>query len=330
MASHIGRRKFLATLGGASAAWPLAAYAQQQAMPVVGYLSASVGGGDERLITALRQGLKEGGYVEGQDIKILFRYAENRFDRLPSLASDLVRRRVAVILAIGSAPALAAKAATATIPIVFEAVYDPVAIGLVESLGRPGGNITGASMLAEAYYAKGVELLHELLPQAGSIAVLANPTSPIVNVGIRETENAVRSLGLRLKILNASNPGEIERAFTMFAEERSGGILVIADRMFSNQRDQLTALAIRYRVPCIYMGREWVQAGGLISYGGNGAEALRIVGNYAARILKGEEPASLPVQLATRIELTINRKTAKALGMEVPTSILLRADEVIE
>jgi putative ABC transport system substrate-binding protein len=299
-------------------------------MPVIGYLSAAAAGGDEPLITALRQGLKDGGYVDGQNVEVLFRYAENQFDRLPSLASDLVHRRVAVIVAAGSAPALAAKGATTAIPIVFEAVYDPVAIGLVASLGRPGGNITGASVLAEAYYAKGVELLHELLPQARSIALLANPTNPTADTGIRETEKAARSLGLSLRILHASNPGEIEQAFTMFAQDRSGGILVTADRLFSSQRDQLAALTVRYRVPCIYMGREWVQAGGLISYGANRSEAFRIVGNYAARILKGEQPADLPVQLATRIELTINRKTAKALGIEVPTSILLRADEVIE
>ena len=329
MTVTIGRRELLTALGGA-AAWPLAARAQQSALPVIGYLSAAAAGGDDRLITALRQGLKEGGYVQGQNIEVLFRYAENQFGRLPSLASDLVHRRVAVIVAAGTAPALAAKGATTTIPIVFQASYDPVAIGLVASLGRPGGNITGASMVAEAYYAKGIELLHELLPQASAIAFLTNPTNPTADLGIRETESAARSLGLSLRVLNASDPGQIEQAFAAVARERSGGMLVSSDRLFSNQRDQFAALAIRYRVPCIYMRRDWVEAGGLISYGARSFEALGIVGNYVARILKGEQPGDLPVQLATRIELTINRKTAKAIGIEVPATLLSRADEVIE
>jgi putative ABC transport system substrate-binding protein len=322
------RREFIALLGGA-AAWPLAAGAQQ-ALPVIGYLSAGVANSDAPQVAGLRRGLNESGYTEGRNVEIVFQYADERFDRLSALAADLVRRRVAVIVASGLASALAAKAATSAIPVVFESQFDPVATGLVTSLNRPGGNVTGASMLVEAYFAKGVELLHELVPQAGSIAELINPTNSASSGGIAETAAAAQALGLRLTIVKAGNPGEFEQAFKTVAEGRIGALLVNSDRLFAGHFDELAALALRYRVPSIFTRQDATQAGGLMSYGGSLVEAHRIAGNYAARILKGEKPANLPIQRATKIELSVNLKTAKAFGIEVPTSILLRADEVIE
>jgi putative ABC transport system substrate-binding protein len=324
------RREFITVLGGAAAAWPLVARAQQPGLPVIGYLSAGVANSDAPNVTGLRRGLNEGGYTEGRDVEILFQFADERFDRLRALAGDLVRRRVAVIVASGLAPALAAKAATATIPIVFESYYDPIASGLVTSLNRPGGNLTGTSMLVEAYFAKGAELLHELVPQADSIAVLMNPTNSATSVGIEEAAIGARALGLRLVILKAGNAGEFEQAFKAVVAEKIGALLVNSDRLFTGHVAQLAALALRYRVPSIFTRQEAVQAGGLMSYGASLVEAHRIAGNYAARILKGEKPGDLPIQQATKIELSVNLKTAKALGIDVPTSILLRADEVIE
>jgi putative ABC transport system substrate-binding protein len=323
------RREFIAGLG--SAVGVSAAQAQQPAIPVIGYLSAGAADSDAPIVSGLRRGLDEGGYTEGRNVEILFRYGDERFDRLPMLASDLVRSRVAVIVASGSAPASAAKTATTMIPIVFETAADPVAIGLVARFNRPGGNITGASMLVEAYYTKGVELLHELLPHAGSIALLINPTNP-VNSGAATVEmaDAARALGLRQAILKASNPGEFEQAFKAVAEEGLGALFDSSDRLFTGHWDQLAALALRYRVPWISRGQEAAQAGALMTYGTSIIEAHRVVGNYAARILKGEKPADLPIQRATKIELTVNLKTAKALALEVPSSILVRADEVIE
>jgi putative ABC transport system substrate-binding protein len=299
---------------------------------VIGYLSAGAADSDAPIASGLRRGLDEGGYTEERNVEILFRYADERFDRLPMLASDLVRSRVALIVASGTAPALAAKTATTMIPIVFETAADPVAIGLVARFNRPGGNITGASMLVEAYHAKGVELLHELLPHAGSIVLLINPAnpSPSHTQGIAETAEAARALGLRLAILKASNTGEFEQAFKAVAEEGLGALLVSSDRLFTGHWDQLAALALRYRVPWISGGQEAAPAGALMTYGTSIIEAHRIVGNYAARILKGEKPADLPVQRATKIELTVNLKTANALGIEVPSSIFVRADQVIE
>jgi putative ABC transport system substrate-binding protein len=326
----MNRRDFITLLTRTAAAWPLAAQAQQAKLPVIGYLSAGVANSDEPNVTGLRRGLNDGGYTEGRNVEILFQYADERFDRVRALAADLVRRRVAVIVASGLAPALAAKAATATIPIVFESYFDPIANGLVTSLNRPGGNVTGASMLVEAYFAKGVELLHELVPQADSIAVLINPTNSATSGGVEQTATVARVLGLRLVILKAGNALEFEQAFKTIAEGRIGALLVNSDRLFSGRFDQLAALALRYRVPSIFTRQEAVQAGGLMSYGASLVEAHRITGNYAARILKGDKPADLPIQQATKIELSVNLKTAKALGIEVPTSILLRADEVIE
>jgi putative ABC transport system substrate-binding protein len=324
------RRDFIAGLG--AAAWPLVAGAQvRQRIPVIGYLSAGTAASDGSSLTALRQGLDQAGYVEGRNVEILFRYAEFQFDRLPSLAADLVRRGVAVIAADGGAPALSAKEATATIPIVFATGLDSVAIGFVPRLSRPGGNLTGVSYIADAYFAKGIELMHELVPEAGAFSYLMNPTNPINHaIQIREMENSARNLGVRLTPLNASNPAEIDQAFSTLAQERTGGLIVVPDRLLSARGDQIIALAARLRVPVMSSMGEFVRAGGLISYGASSTESLRIVGDYAARILNGEKPGDLPVQLATRIELTINLKTAKVLGLTVPTSILVRADEVIE
>jgi putative tryptophan/tyrosine transport system substrate-binding protein len=299
-------------------------------MQVIGYLTVGTEASEEPYTTELRKGLDEGGFVEGRNVEILFRYAERRFDRLPSLTSDLVDRRVAVIVAGGSAPALAAKATTTTIPIVFQSIYDPVALGLVANLSRPGGNITGATGLASAFFAKGIELMHELLPQASVLALLLNPTSPTSFVETKEAETAGQALGLRLINLKASNPGEINQAFAVLAQERPSGLIVNPDRLYTSQRDQLVALAARYRIPVIYPDRESVRAGGLMSYGGSIADAHRIAGNYAARILKGASPADLPVQQSSKVELILNLKTATALGLTVPLTLLGRADEIIE
>jgi len=330
MDPNLGRRKCLAVLGGVLV-WPLAARAQRPAIPVIGYLSAGTSDGDTPYVTGLRRGLDEGGYAEGRNVEILFRFADERFDRLPMLASDLVRRRVALIVASGTAPALAAKTATTIIPIVFETVDDPVAIALVAQFNRPGGNITGTSLMVEAYYAKGVELLYELLPHAGSIALLINPTNTVTaGVATAETANAAGARGLRLAILKASDPGEFEQAFKAVAEEGIGALLVSSDRFFAGHWDRIAALALRYRVPWIERTQQAAQAGALITYGASIIEAHRIVGNYAARILKGEKPADLPVQRATKIELVINLKTAKRLGLTVPLTLFARATEVIE
>jgi putative tryptophan/tyrosine transport system substrate-binding protein len=331
------RRDFIAGLGGA-VVWPLAARAQQS-KPVIGYLSSGSEVGETPRLIPFRRGLKEGNYVEGRNVEILFRYADNQLDQLRSLAFGLVHRRVAVIITNSGLAAVAAKAATSTIPIVFTGATDPVAAGLVASLNRPGGNITGASRLAEAFFAKGVELLHELLPQAGSITRVAMPTSyyafsqPLqesFSQAAKEAENTARTFGLHLKVLEASNPLEIEQAFASVAQERSSGLLVDSNGNFYDQRDQFVALAARYRVPTIYSWREAVEAGGLMSYGASIDEMLRIAGNYTARILKGDKPADLPVQQSTHFETVLNLKTARTLGLTVPPTLLALADEVIE
>jgi putative tryptophan/tyrosine transport system substrate-binding protein len=330
------RREFVAVLGSA-AAWPLAARAQQPAVPVIGYLSAGSEVAEAPALIAFRQGLNQGTYVEGRNAEILFRYAGNQLDHLRSLAFDLVGRRVAVIIASSGAAAVAAQAATSTTPIVFSGATDPVAAGLVASLNRPGGNVTGTSRLVGAFFAKGVELLHELLPQAGSMARVAMPTSyyaqPLQESflqAVKEAENTARTLGLRLKVLEASNPLEIEQAFASVAQERSGGLIVDPNGNFYNQRDQFVTLASRYRVPTIYSWREAVEAGGLMSYGASIDEMFRIAGNYTARVLMGTKPADLPVQQPTKFELVINLKTAKALGLTIPETLLATADEVIQ
>jgi putative tryptophan/tyrosine transport system substrate-binding protein len=331
MASHIERRKFLATLGGA-AAWSLAARAQQSRLPAVGFLNPASKDTRRDWIAAFYQGLAEAGYVEGRNVTIEFRWAEGRNERLPPLAADLVQRRVAVMVAAdGTAAAVAAKGATSTIPIVFMVGADPVELGFVESLRRPGGNMTGVSALAVGTVAKRLQLIHELMPTAEEIAFLRNPTNPnFSGLEIRGLQGAAVVLGLRLLILNASSAPEIEEAFAKIVAQRVGAFLIGTDPFFISVRDQLVTLANRYRIPAIYPFREDVIAGGLMSYGSSNRDSYRLVGDYTGRILKGERPAELPVQQVTKVEMFLNLKTAKSLGITVPLPLLGRADEVIE
>jgi putative ABC transport system substrate-binding protein len=325
------RREFM-TLAGGAAAWPLAARAQQRAMPVIGYLA--IGSRDaqrERNLVAFRRGLDEIGYVEGRNLAIEYRWTEGRNDRLPGLASELVRRPVSVIVTSGGTPAaLAAKTATNSIPIVFSVGTDPVEIGLVASLNRPGGNLTGIAQLITAVLAKRLEILHELVPSATTFALLLNPANPSVESETREAQSAARRLGVNVLVLNASNAAEIYTAFEKLVEQRAGGLVVSADANLTMRAEQIVALAARYAVPAIYLWRDYTVAGGLMSYGPPVPENARIQGVYAGRILKGENPGELPVQQATKIELIINMKTATALGLTVPLSLRGRADEVIE
>jgi putative ABC transport system substrate-binding protein len=322
------RRDLLLLLGGAMAA-ARAIRAEQKAMPVIGYLGSA--GPSAHYAAAFHQGLSETGYVVGQNVTIEYRWAENRDDRLPALAADLVGRKVDLIVASGSLLcALAAKSATSTIPIVFPAISDPVAAGLVASLARPGGNITGSSPFQFELMPKRLELLTELVPQARVIALLVNPNDPRAEGLIRDVQEAARTKGVQLPILKASTEGEIDAAFTTLVQLPAGALVVSADPFFSSRREQLVALASRHAVPAISPWRELAAAGGLISYGASIAGLVRQAGIYAGRILKGEMPADLPVQQPTTFELVINLQTAKALGLTVPPSILARADEVIE
>ena len=325
------RREFITLVGGA-AAWPLAAWAQQRSMPVIGFLSPTSPYSRAELIAAFHQGLAEVGYVEGRNVAIEYRWAKDQNEQLPFMAADLVQRRVSVIVAIdGTAAALAAKAATSTIPIVFIVGADPVELGLVASLGRPGGNITGVGALAVGTAAKRLQLLHELVPAAAGIAFLRNPTNPYFSaLETRELQAAATVLGVRLLLLNASSPHEIEVAFANLVAQRAGAFLLGTDPFFMTARDQLVALANRHTVPAIYPFREDAAAGGLVSYGASNRDAFRLVGGYTGRILSGDRPADLPVQQVTRIEMAINLKTANALGLTVPLPLLARADEVIE
>jgi putative tryptophan/tyrosine transport system substrate-binding protein len=324
------RREFIAGLGGA-VAWPLVARAQQSAVPVIGFLSAASEAGG--FAAAFRRGLSEEGYVEGRNVEILYRYAEFKNDRLPSLAADLTRHPVVAIFTTGGqASMLAAKAATTITPIVIVTGTDPVDLGLVASLSRPGGNLTGVYFVDQAVNAKRVQLLHQVVPATSAIGFLVNPTNPPIQVDpeVREAENAARILGVRLVILSASTSSEIETAFASAAGQRIGGLLVLADAFFYLQRDQLAALAAHYALPVMYPYREPVGAGGLMSYGPSLSDAHRIAGTYVGRVLKGEKPADLPVQQSTKVELVINLKTAKALGLTIPPNLLAIADEVIE
>ena len=322
----------MALLGTAAALSP-AAYAQQP-VPVIGYLSSGSLESDPIVarLTAFRQGLNEMGYVEGQSVVIEYRWAESQYDRLPGLATDLVRRQVAVIAAIGGAPlAVAAKAATATIPIVFTVGLDPVRLGLVASLNRPGGNITGITSLTAELAAKRLDLLHELLPTAAVVAVLVNPTNPdTTEAETRSLRDAARSRGLQMHVLGASSESEIDAAFRTLVEFRAGALVVGADPFFEIRRDQIVALAARHAVPAIYIWREFAAAGGLMSYGTDLADTMRQAGVLAGKILKGAKPADLPVQQVVKVGLVINLKTAQALGLTVPMTLSGRADEVVE
>ena len=331
------RREFILALGGAVAAgpallWPRAVRAQQAAMPVVGLLDPTSPESYADLSRAVRQGLKETGYVEGENVAIAYRFADNQVDRLPDLATELVRRQVAVIAATGGPPSvLAAKAATTTIPIVFGVAQDPVALGLVASPARPSSNLTGISFLNTELAAKRLELLRELVPTTTRVAVLVNPTSAAnVTTTLRDAEAAARAIGLQIQILNASTSGEIDAAFATFARERPDALFVSPDPFFRSRRVQLALLAARHAVPTTYALRDYPEAGGLMSYGASLADAYRQVGVYTGRVLKGAKPADLPVVQSSKFELVINRQTARTLGLTVPPSLLATADEVIE
>jgi putative ABC transport system substrate-binding protein len=323
------RRQFITLLGGAAAAWPLATRAQQTAVPVIGFLhqaSPDLAAGPH---AAFQQGLKEAGFIEGQNVRIEYRWAENNYERLPEFAADLVRRQVAVIIA--NTPTMqTAKAATSTIPIVFVNADDPVRLGFVGSFNRPGGNATGVYFLIAALEAKRAELLHEIVPQAATIALLLDKNFPSAEAQSREMQGALRSFGLNLLLLNADNESEIDTAFTTLVRERAGALAIAATGRYFYRREQLVALAARHRVPTVYPWREAVTAGGLMSYGSSVADAYRQAGIYAGHILKGANPADLPVQQSVKVELAINLKTAKALGLTFPITLLARADEVIE
>jgi putative ABC transport system substrate-binding protein len=326
----VRRRDFITLLGGA-AAWPLAARAQQPAMPVVGFLRNSSRDDSVELLAAMRQGLKQTGYIEGKNLAIEYRFADNHFDRLPGLVTDLVRRQVAVIIAGGNASSLAAKAATTRIPIVFSTGDDPVQIGLVSNLGRPGGNVTGVSFLSSAALAaKRIDVMHQLMPKVVTLAYLSNPNNPVLEHELREVRTAAEVLGLQILVVSVGSEGDLEPALVGLAREPAVALLVAGDSLFSSLRDRLVALAARQALPTMYYLREYAAAGGLISYGASITEAYRQAGIYASGILKGASPADLPVVLPTKFELVINLTTAKAFGLDVPLSLLIRADELLE
>jgi putative ABC transport system substrate-binding protein len=325
------RRRAFITLLGAAAAWPLAARAQQPAIPVIGFLNSASPGPFAHLVAAFHKGLKEVGYVEGQNVGIVYRYADGQYDRLPELAADLVRRQVAVIVAGGGAvSARAARAATATIPIVFSMGDDPVKLGFVNNLNLPGGNLTGVSLLTTGLEAKRLEVLHEAVPGASVIGLLVDSNFPDVETQLKDLPAAARVLGLQTAVLNASSERDIDTAFATLVQQRIGALLVASSPFFLGRREQLVALATRHAIPAIFEWPEFVKLGGLMSYGTNLAEGYRQVGIYAGKILKGAKPADLPVQQLVKVELVINLKTAKTLGLTFPISLLGRADEVIE
>ena len=324
------RRKFIKLIGGAAATWPLAAWARQ-AMPVIGFLSTGSPQSDVFRLAAVRQGLVEAGYVEGRNFVFEHRWAEDQYERLPALAAELVRRGVALIVTGGgSTSTVAAKSATATIPIVFVTGTDPIKLGLVASLNRPGGNITGVSFLVNTLVAKQFEVLHEAVPKTALIGYLVNPTYTNAEADTRNVLAAAEVVGQKLLLVQAHTDSELEAAFVTLTQQRAGALVVGADPFFFDRRDKLVELAARQKVPAIYFLREFASAGGLMSYGTSITEAYRIVGLYAGRTLKGEKPAELPVQQSTKVELVVNLKTAKALGLTVPPALLAGAYEVIE
>ena len=328
MAIYIGRRGFIATLGGA-AAWSVVARAQQLAMPVVGFVNGASPNGYAPMISAFHKGLNESGYVESHNVLVEYRWAEGHYDRLPALAADLVRRQVAVIVA-NTPAAPVAKTATTDIPIVFVTASDPVASGFVASLNRPGANLTGVALLNVEIGSKRLELLHELVPGVARIGLLSNPTNPNAESQSKDMQVAARTLGLQLHVLNASSERDIDTAFATLGELRVGAVAIGADAFFVDRSRRLATLALHYGLPAIFITRDFVAEGGMMSYGGGLREPYRLMGVYTGRILKGEKPADLPVQQVTKVELVINLKTASALSLTVPLTLLGRADEVIE
>jgi putative tryptophan/tyrosine transport system substrate-binding protein len=327
----VKRREFITLLGGAAAAWPLAARAQQSALPVVGFLDLRSPDAMEGRLRGFRQGLRDTGNVEGDNVTIAYRWAENKVDRVPELVAELVRGRIAVIIASGGvAVTVAAKAATTTIPILFIVSEDPVRLGLVTSLARPSGNLTGVNFFNTELVAKQLELLRALLPRAAHVAVFVNPASATAETTLRDVEPAARAIGLQIEVLRASTSPEIDTAFATFARERPDALFISNDAFLNSRRVQLVQLAAHHRVPAIYSGREYSEIGGLMSYGTNIADAYRQLGVYAGRILKGAKPADLPVVQSSKFELVINHQTARMLGLTVPSTLLALADEVIE
>jgi putative tryptophan/tyrosine transport system substrate-binding protein len=323
------RREFIKLLGGAATVWPLAARGQQAAMPVVGFLNSASAESFAPYVAAFRQGLSETGYIEGRNVAVEYRWADEQYDRLPALAADLVRRHADVIAA-NQISAEAAKAATGTIPIVFTTALDPVQLGLVAALNRPGGNLTGVTTLNVELLPKRIELLHQLSPSATDVALLVNPTNPSAEALSGDAQVAARSLGLRLQVLEASNESDFETAFTTLTRMHGGGLVIGPDPFFVSRSAQLAALALRQGVPTVFEFRQFVASGGLMSYGGSLTDVYRLAGVYVGRVLKGEKPAELPVHQSTKVELMVNLRTALALGLEVPPALLARADEVIE
>jgi putative tryptophan/tyrosine transport system substrate-binding protein len=325
----VRRRDFIKVIAGSAAAWPLAARAQQPTTPVIGFLGST--SADASRIAAFRQGLALVGYVEGRNVAVEYRWAEGRSDWLPAMVSDLVHRQVAVIAATGTPAALAAKAANTTIPIVFTTIGDPVQLDLVSSLNRPGGNATGVTQTNVEITPKRLQLLHELVPTASVMALLVNPANPtLAEINTKELQTAARTLGLELHVLNASTEGDFDGVFAKLVQLQAGGLVIGGDALFTTWTEQLAALALRHAMPTIYQSRKFAVAGGLLSYGADFTETYRLAGIYTGRVLKGDKPADLPVQQATKVELYINLKTAKALGLTVPQALLSRADDVIE
>jgi putative ABC transport system substrate-binding protein len=324
------RREFITLLSGVAATWPVATHAQQPTMPAIGLLGSATASGWARYVNAFHQGLRDSGYVEGRNVAIEARWADNDYDRLPPMAADLVRRQVSLIVAFSTPAARAAKAATATIPIVFTTTSDPVQIGFVASLNRPGGNMTGVTTRSVEVGAKLLELLHEAVPTAKIMVLLVNPANPQTDILSRNLQAAARASGLQLHVLNASTEREFDTVFATLSQLRAGGLIIGSDVLFTTSSGQLAALTVRHRLPAVFQNRDFAVAGGLMSYGGSITEQYSQAGVYTGRILKGEKPADLPVVQTTKVELTLNLKTAKALGISLPISLLGRADEVIE